>query len=135
MKKEKDNLMRCFDMNVDTNVRIEAISVKLEQMSRIDLVDDERRRESYQKEDDLFSQIVKEVEKTGNNNLHNLFMQYIELRRKERKKELYIESLDDTMINNIMEYLKKTEEDFFNKQHQLELGYIKENILKGSEEK
>lgn len=115
-------------MNVNTNMRIEFVSAKLKQISRIDEVDDERRAEQYQKEDKLFSEIVKEVDKTGNKILHNLFMDYIELRRRDRQKELYIENLDDTMRNSILEYLKKTEEDFFSKQHQLELGLIKENM-------
>lgn len=49
-----DTVMGCLDLNVDTQVKMKVISDRVQQMARVDSIDDERRERLYNYQDDLF---------------------------------------------------------------------------------
>jgi hypothetical protein len=124
--KSIDTVLSCLDINVDTQVKMKVITERVKQLARVDSVDDERREALYNYQDNLFSRIVKEVEKTDNYKLKNMFFEYIELIRKDRKKEMYYEELEDKIRDSVLTYVSRTDDEFRIKQNDIEYALFRQ---------
>lgn len=120
-----DTVMGCLDLNVDTQVKMKVISERVQQMARVDSIDDERRERLYNYQDDLFNRIIKEVENSDNYKLKNMFLEYIELIRKDRQKEIYYDELENRIRNSVLSFVSVTNEEFASKQHKIELDLFR----------
>ena len=121
-----DTVLSCLDINVDTQDKMKVISGRVKQIGRVDSIDDERRQTLYNYQDDLFNKIIKEVEKTDNYKLKNMFLEYIELIRKDRQKEMYYDELEDKIRDSVLTYVSVSDEDFSSKQHKIELDLFRQ---------
>ena len=121
-----DTVLSCLDINVDTQDKMKVISGRVKQIGRVDSIDDERRQTLYNYQDDLYNKIIKEVEKTDNYKLKNMFLEYIELIRKDRQKEMYYDELEDKIRDSVLTYVSVSDEDFSSKQHKIELDLFRQ---------
>lgn len=124
--KSIDTVLSCLDINVDTQVKMKVITERVKQLARVDSVDDDRRQSLYNYQDDLFNRIVKEVEKTDNYKLKSMFFEYIELIRKDRKKEMYYEELEGKIRDSVLTYVSRTDDEFRIKQNDIEYALFRQ---------
>lgn len=124
--KSIDTVLSCLDINVDTQVKMKVITERVKQLARVDSVDDYRRQSLYNYQDDLFNRIVKEVEKTDNYKLKSMFFEYIELIRKDRKKEMYYEELEGKIRDSVLTYVSRTDDEFRIKQNDIEYALFRQ---------